>query len=72
MLHKMELFSVRVTLNLHSTCHMWHFQPQGLSQIYNFMEFKSLNPLVFTLSYFLNNFMYNSPKYKSCRVCFLG
>lgn len=51
-------------------CDTWHFQPQGLSQIYNFMEFKALNPLVFALSYYFNNFMSNPPKYKSYRVCF--
>lgn len=35
---------------------LWHYQPQGPPQIYNSMEFNSLNPSIFTLSCFHNDF----------------
>lgn len=67
----MELLSVRVTLNLHRVHVTCGITTHRASLRFIISWSLRHNPLVFTLSFFLNNFMYNSPKYKSYGVCFL-
>lgn len=40
--HEMELLGMRMTMNIPSTCATSHYQPKGLSWIYNAMDFKDI------------------------------